>query len=100
VINVISSQRYTDPTIVAAKRADRDYAVQLVSVEVEGEEYMVVDGHHSLAAARADGVEPEWEELPASHELAQEARRDGELFLEAHHSGDDYYNVVSGLNVW
>lgn len=97
----ISSQRFTDPAVVEEKRCARDYAVQLVPVEVEGAAYLVVvDGHHSLAAAKADGAEPEWEVLSPAHELSQHARRDPETFLEASHLGDDYYDVSTGRNVW
>lgn len=95
----ISSQRYLDDAIVQAKRDAEDYAVQVVFVVVDGERYrVVVDGHHSLAAAKADGVKPEYE--LAARELVAEAKRDGIAFLEAHHGGDDYYDVETGLNVW
>lgn len=88
--NLISSQRFLDESIVEQKQASEDYTVQFALVEVEGQEYMVVvDGHHSLAAAILDDVEPELEECDA--ETAAFANRDPEAFLEQHHHGDDYY---------
>lgn len=59
---LITNQTYTDPQIVAAKRAEQDYVVQVSPVIVDektGARYrVVIDGHHSLEAARADGVAP------------------------------------------
>jgi len=89
-VNLISSQRYLDENIVKQKQANEDYTVQYALVEVEGQEYMVVvDGHHSLAAAIWDGVEPELEECDA--ETFAFAARSPEAFLEQYHHGDDYY---------
>lgn len=98
-MQTISSQRYVDEAIVAAKREAADYAAQYVVVSVDGDEYaVVVDGHHSIAAAKADGAEIEWE--PAGAEIDAEAARDGIAFLEAHHNGDDWYDVETGELVW
>lgn len=96
---VISSQRYLDPAIVAAKAAAQDYSAQYVTVDVDGITYAVVlDGHHSLAAAKQAGVDVEWEHL---EDMQREADRMGaEDFLAAHHLGDDYYDVETGLGVW
>lgn len=95
----ISSQRYIDHSIVEAKRADADYAAQFVRIMIDGVEYdVVVDGHHSIAAAKADGVDVDWEW--AADEIVQEAERDGEAFLAAHHCGDDWYDIETGLTIW
>lgn len=59
---LITNQSYIDPDIVNAKRVIGDYCVQVSPVftdAVSGVQYrVVIDGHHSLAAARADGVAP------------------------------------------
>lgn len=58
---LISSQEYLDDDIVQQKREAKDYEV-MVSPEFKfnGRTVQVVlDGHHSYAAAIADGVEPE-----------------------------------------
>jgi len=88
--NLISSQRFLDENTVEQKQADEDYTVQYALVEVEGKEYMVVvDGHHSLAAAIRDGMEPDLEKCDA--ETFAFAARSPEAFLEQYHYGDDYY---------
>lgn len=95
----ISSQRYLDPAIVAAKSATRDYTAYYVTVRVGEVEYdVVLDGHHSLAAAKQDAADVEWEHL---EDMQREADRMGaEDFLAAHHLGDDYYDIETGLGVW
>lgn len=97
--NLISSQRYIDEQIVSAKQTARDYTVQYAAVVVEGIEYMVVvDGHHSLEAAKRDGAQIEMERC--NQEIWNEAQRDGNAFLIAHHCGDDYYLCATGRDVW
>jgi len=98
-MTTISSQRYRNPAIVEEKRAARDYIVSYVEVAVDSDTYrVIVDGHHSHAAALADGVEPVWNK---SMDLQREADRLGaEAFLDAHHEGDDYYDVTTGYPVF
>jgi uncharacterized ParB-like nuclease family protein len=97
--NLISSQRFLDENTVEQKQADEDYTVQYALVEVEGQEYMVVvDGHHSLAAAIRDGVEPDLEECEL--ETFSFAERNPDDFLIQHHHGDDYYYCANGKLVW
>lgn len=97
----ISSQRHLDDEIVEAKRAAKDYAVTLGKViTVDGVDYQVViDGHHSLAAAKADGVEPVYRVATAT-ECDREAIEDVQQYLEAHWMDGDYYDVETGNNVW
>ncbi len=97
--NLISSQRFLDDEIVEAKRAAEDYTVAVAQVVVDGVEYqVVVDGHHSMAAAKADGVAVDFE---ACHPESQaHANRDPLGFLEQNHAGDDYYFVATGHLVW
>ena len=97
---IISSQRYFDEAIVAAKQESEDYEVQLVTVVVDGAEYaVVVDGHHSLEAARRDGVEPNY--VYVGGEIQAEAdTMSAENWLLQHHMGDDYFDVATGRAVW
>ena len=97
---IISSQRYRDPKIVEAKRQAGDYEVSLVSIEIDGVEYdVVVDGHHSMSAAIADGVEPDWTYVGG--ELQAEADYLGAEDYLASKSGDDeWYDVRTGALVW
>ncbi len=65
-IKLISNQTYLDPLTVAEKRLMKDYDVQVSGLIVDprsGQRYRIVlDGHHSLAAARLDGVAPNIQE--------------------------------------
>jgi len=60
---LVTNQTHLDPDIVEEKRAARDYRVQ-VSPPFPGDSgklyRVVIDGHHSLAAAHADGVDPQF----------------------------------------
>ncbi len=103
-MQTISSQRYTDEDIVAAKVAAQDFEV-LVSPEftIEGSTVRVVlDGHHSLAAAKLAGVSPSYTIADASQHdaVALIACGDFEGFLAALHMGDDYYDVDTLECVW
>ena len=54
---IISSQRYIDNDRVEEKRANSDYTASVYTLEYDDIEYrIVVDGHHSIEAARRDGV--------------------------------------------
>lgn len=60
---LITNQLRLDPEIVEMKRGTQDYQVQVSPVimdVVTGKQYrVVIDGHHSLEAARLDGVPPD-----------------------------------------
>lgn len=61
-VRLVSNQRFIDPKIVAEKIAAGDYAVQVspLFIDPDGNRYrIVIDGHHSLAAAKQAGVPPE-----------------------------------------
>lgn len=99
-----SPQRYIDDEIVAAKSDAQDYAVAVSPVfEYAGIQMRVVlDGHHSLAAARADGVEPEFVENDASDNdmIALIERGEFEDFLEMARVDSDYYDINTGRDIW
>lgn len=103
-MKTISSQRYIDEEIVAAKIAAEDFEVMVSpAFEVEGETFRVVlDGHHSLEAARQAGVSPDYTEYTATEHDAIGLLNAGavEAFLEAVHMGDDYYDVETGHSAW
>lgn len=101
----ISSQRYVDHEIVEGKRRARDYAAQRVTVTIDGETlYVVVDGHHSVRAAKLDnGGAVQWEAGP--DEVQREARRaseDGTIHdWMAQQQGDcDWYDITTGSDAW
>lgn len=78
-VRIVSNQRHRDPAIVAAKRQAQDYTVQVspLFVDEDGTRYrIVIDGHHSLEAAKADGVPPN--------------------FVEGNYGGSDYEVIADG----
>jgi len=101
---IISSQRHINDEIVADKLAAQDYTVTLSPVfEIEGDEYQVVlDGHHSLEAARQAGVEPAF--IEADKQMADTValieRGEIEDFLAATRIDSDYYDIETGRDVW
>lgn len=99
---IISSQHYLDDDIVAAKMAAEDYVVTLSpEFEFGGVRVRVVlDGHHSLAAARLTGVEPEYEEATKQTNDCIALLDSPEAFLEAVWVDGDYYDVINGGDVW
>jgi hypothetical protein len=92
---LLSSQRYLDDSIVAEKRESHDYTVTVVTTPIGR---VVVDGHHSLAAAKADGVEPEIEECQWQDTLT--GLNDLEQWLIDHWIDSDYYWVDNGQRVF
>jgi hypothetical protein len=102
VTTLITSQDYIDDATVAAKLESRDFAVSVSpEFEVDGVTYQVVlDGHHSLAAAQAAQVAPELTELSARDHDAVGLLPDVEAFLEAVHMGGDWHDAVTGELIW
>ncbi len=100
---IISSQRYLDEDIVSLKRQEKDYVVTLTPEFSVGGEIMqaVVDGHHSLAAAIADGVEPEWRIATVSEDdRIALIDKSVDLYLEACYMDSDWYDVRTGMVVF
>lgn len=100
---IISSQRYLDDVTVQEKRAARDYVVTLSpEFEINGVVMQaVIDGHHSLAAARADGVAPEIMVITVQED-DRIALLDGSIddYLEACYMDSDWYDVKTGKAVF
>lgn len=100
---IITGQFFLDDAIVAEKQAAGDYAVSLSPVvEVDGDLYRVVlDGNHSLAAALADGVEPQYSEIDRSNDLAADLLDAGDVdgYL-AFHADGDYYDPMTWQTIW
>lgn len=108
-MQIISSQHYLDEDIVAAKMAAEDFEVLISPVfEFEGQTVAVVlDGHHSLAAAKRAGVAPDFVEATkqdndrvALLESTPDHEGSPDAFLEATWVDGDYYNVETGECVW
>ncbi len=101
---LISSQRYLDDATVEEKRENEDYEVTVYKITVTVDDYyVIIDGHHSLEAARLDGVSPDIR--PVTGELR--AQYDQEIddygvesWLESHYIDSPYYFVSTGKDVW
>ncbi len=102
-MTIISSQRYIDDEIVAAKITSADFDV-LISpeFEIDGDTFQVVlDGHHSLAAAREAGVDPVFcVATPQDHDAVGLIKTNLEDFLMITRMDSDFYDVATGRDVW
>lgn len=105
-MQTISSQRYIDDAIVLEKIASEDFDALVSPIfEISGNQYRVVlDGHHSIAAAKQAGVQPVYVEATATdHDavamLSANNSGNPEAFLEAVYIECDYYNVDTGMDV-
>jgi len=98
---LISSQRYLDSDRVAEKQADQDYDVVIGrAIEIDGYEcHIVIDGHHSLAAAALDGVVPNIR-IATETESDREGIDDLDDYLESHWMDSDWYYIADGSLVF
>lgn len=96
---IISSQRYLDEQTVAEKSAAKDYIVTISPVfVVDGQEYQtVIDGHHSLAAAKQDGTEPTYH-VATSQECDRVNLLETSIedFLALSYMDSDWYDIATG----
>lgn len=100
---LISSQRYLDDEVVEQKRSNGDYEVTVTpEFEYEGNIYrVVIDGHHSLAAAKIDGVEAEIVEATVrDDDRLAILGRSAESYLEMSRADSDWYDVMTGRDIW
>jgi hypothetical protein len=98
---IISSQKYRDADTVAAKIAAADYVVTIATItNADGNEYsLIVDGHHSHAAAIETGNAPVYVE--SDYNYQSEVDCIGfEDFLASKYIDSDYYDIETGVNVW
>lgn len=103
-MKTISSQRFLDDAVVESKRGATTYIVKVSpAFEIEGETLRVVlDGHHTLEAAKLDGVEPEYVEQSPRENDTISVLNDGRVddFLAMHRMDSDFYDVETGIDVW
>jgi hypothetical protein len=103
-ITIISSQRYINDGIVEQKRESKDYVVALSpAFEIDGMTVQVVlDGHHSLEAARLDNVDTEYYEQNVRDNDTIALLDSGNIddFMSTHRLDSDWYNVETGNDIW
>jgi hypothetical protein len=101
---IITSQHFLDEPTVAEKMATEDYDVNLSPpFNFEGKSYQVVmDGHHSLEAAKRNGVEPSYTvntpQMDDRVALLHQNRIDD--FLQSTAMDGDYVHALTGKSVW
>ena len=97
----ITSQLTRIEEIVEAKQLAKDYEVQFVTLEIEGETIdYVIDGHHSYEAAKADGVEPDFVDM--TDDFASEIKYFGgsQKWLDSHNNGEGWWELETGCPAW
>lgn len=103
-MTLISSQRYLDNDTTQEKIDTQDFTVSVSpKFTIDGEEYQVIlDGHHSFAAAIESGNEPEFIELSVSeHDAIQWlVENKPETFLEVTYIDSPYYDINTGIDVF
>ena len=104
---IASSQRFLDDKIVAEKQENEDYDVTLSPVyKFAGLSIAIVlDGHHSLAAAKLDGVDPEYTTMMATDPNSDVPgddcdEADIDDFLIEKRMDSDYYDIATGQDIW
>ena len=99
----ISSQRYRDQNIIDKKIEEKDFDVYIAPF---CDEYaLVVDGHHAFDAAKQCGVEPNYinankEDRFEDYKKLYAEAGNLEDFLFAQWNDSDYYDIVTGIDIW
>ena len=103
-MKTISSQRFIDDEIVAAKRCARDYTVTVSPIfKIDGEDHRaVIDGHHSFEAAKIDGVKPNFVEASVQTDDRIFLLQNGAIddYLELCWMDDDWYDINTGRGIF
>lgn len=94
----LSSQKHLDADTIEEKRAAQDYTVTLATIidpTTDVDYDLVIDGHHSYAAALLDGVAPEY--VFSDYNYQSEVECIGfDDFLAAHYIDSDWYDLETG----
>ena len=104
---IISSQDYLDPDIVKTKRREKDFDVFLSpEFDYEGRTFQIVlDGHHSLEAARQSRRKPRFFTTKPNEIEGFTLTGNGDdgvaEFLQMHYNGSDWRNIATnGPATW
>jgi hypothetical protein len=104
---IISSQDYLDPNIVETKRREKDFDVLLSpEFDYEGRTFQIVlDGHHSLEAARQSRRKPRFFTTKPNEIEGFNLTGNGDdgvaEFLQMHYNGADWRNIATnGPATW
>lgn len=91
---IYTAQSYIDEAIVAEKQENKDYEITVEMIDDDGVEIaMLVDGNHSLEAARRDGVEP-------SIKIGERNHKNLVDYVTAMNDLSNPINIVTGNDLW
>ena len=94
-MTTISSQRFLDQDTVDKKIENNDFVVMVATISDDYQ--IVIDGHHSLEAAKQVGVDPIFVE--SDYNYASEVECIGfDNFLAAHFVDSAWYNIETGYD--
>ena len=101
-MTIITSQHFVSEEIVAEKIANGDFEVFVSpAFEVDGEVYQVLlDGHHSLAAAVEAGRDPIIIERNEAEDDRVALIDNPEDFLAACWMDGEYVNAITKAAIW
>ncbi|NRA92429.1 MAG: DUF1073 domain-containing protein [Psychroserpens sp.] len=95
---LITSQNFLDQDIVDRKIEDKDYVVQISpEFKVDGKKYrLVMDGHHSFAAAMQSDKMPVFEQWSEHNEpVIGRISHNPQAFLDGMKKEGDYRNIIT-----
>jgi len=102
--SVITSQHFLDEDIVNRKIAAKDFDVTLSPpFEIDGKQYQVIlDGHHSLEAARRTGSDPSYTIATPTTDDRLGLLNQGKIddFLQSAWMDGDYIHAADRKPVW
>ena len=93
---IYTAQGYIDEMIVREKQENKDYAITVEMIDDDGVMVaMLVDGNHSLEAARRDGVEP-------TIKIGDDNHKNMTLveYVESMNDLSNPVNIVTGKELW
>lgn len=91
---IYTAQGYKDELIVREKQENRDYTITVEMIDDDGTEVAIlVDGNHSLEAARRDGVEP-------TIKIGEKNHRNLVDYVTAMNDLSNPVNIVTGEELW
>lgn len=91
---IYTAQSYIDEMIVAEKRESKDYIITVEMIDDDGVEIaMLVDGNHSLEAAKRDGVEP-------TIKIGEKNHKNLVDYVIAMNDLSNPVNIVTGKELW
>jgi hypothetical protein len=106
-MKIISSQRFLDQEIVNDKIAEMtENGVSSISLPIynagyrdldDDDLFILIDGHHRLAAAREMGIEIKFDDITAQNEFGILT---GEELLADRYMDSNWYDIETGIDIW